>query len=170
MDRLTALLGVVRAFALVGRSRATHHRQANPTLRPYGPHPKARHPAELTAAERAAILEVLTSDGYADLSVAQVWAREFDAGRYYCSQRTMHRILAAHRMNGERRRHATHPPRKIPELVTTRQNDVWSSRGYHENAGPDQGHLVPRSRRHRHLLPLRRGLVHRDRRRRRTSR
>ncbi len=30
VDRLTALLGVVRAFALVGRSRATHHRQANP--------------------------------------------------------------------------------------------------------------------------------------------
>ncbi|MFT0662179.1 hypothetical protein ACMHYS_30065, partial [Rhodococcus erythropolis] len=54
------------------------HSSANPTLRPYGPHPKARHPAELTAAERAAILEVLTSDGYADLSVAQVWARELD--------------------------------------------------------------------------------------------
>ncbi|MDV8015886.1 hypothetical protein ACMHYT_29765, partial [Rhodococcus qingshengii] len=33
VDRLTALLGVVRAFALVGRSRATHHRQANPRNR-----------------------------------------------------------------------------------------------------------------------------------------
>lgn len=61
-QQLTALLGVVRACALVGRSRATHHRQANPTPRPYGPHPKARHPAELTAAERAAVLGVLTSE------------------------------------------------------------------------------------------------------------
>ena len=69
---------------------------------------------------------MLTSDAYADLSVAQVWARELDAGRYHCSQRTMHRILAAQAMNGERRRQATHPPRKIPELVATGPNDVWS--------------------------------------------
>lgn len=123
---LTALLGVVRACALVGRSRATHHRQANPKPRAFGPHPKARHPAELSSAERTAILEVLTSDKYVDLSVAQVWARELDAGRYYCSQRTMHRILAAQAMNGERRRQATHPPRTIPELVATGPNEVWS--------------------------------------------
>ena len=123
---LTSLLGVVRACALVGRSRATHHRHANPKPRALGPHPKARHPAELSAAERSAMLEVLTSEGYADLSVAQVWARELDAGRYHCSQRTMHRILAAAAMNGERRRQATHPPRKIPELVATAANDVWS--------------------------------------------
>lgn len=125
VELLTALLGVVRACALVGRSRATHHRQANPKPRSYGPHPKARHPAELTAAERAAILGVLTSEAYADLSVAQVWARELDAGWYHCSQRTMNRILAA-AMNGERRRQATHPPRAIPELVSTGPNDVWS--------------------------------------------
>ena len=123
---LTALLGVVRACALVGRSRATHHRQANPKPRAYGPHPKARHPAELSDPDRAAVLGVLTSDAYADLSVAQVWARELDAGRYHCSQRTMHRILAAQAMNGERRRQATHPPRKIPELVATAAKDVWS--------------------------------------------
>lgn len=126
VELLSALLGVVRACALVGRSRATHHRHANPKPRSYGPHPKARHPAELSPAERAAILAVLTSDAYADLSVAQVWARELDAGRYHCSQRTMHRILAAQAMNGERRRQATHPPRKIPELVATGPNDVWS--------------------------------------------
>lgn len=126
VDLLTALLGVVASCALVGRSRATHHRQANPTPRPYGPHPKARHPAELSAAERTAVLGVLTSEAYADLSVAQVWARELDAGRYHCSQRTMHRILAAAAMNGERRRQATHSPKAIPELVATSANDVWS--------------------------------------------
>ena len=126
VEGLTALLGVVWACALVGRSRATHHRQANPKPRQYGPHPKARHPAELSAAERTAVLGVLTSDTYADLSVAQVWARELDAGRYHCSQRTMHRILAAHAMNGERRRQATHPPKAIPELVATSANYVWS--------------------------------------------
>lgn len=123
---LTELLGVVWACALVGRSRATHHRQANPKPRMFGPHPKAQHPAELTGAERKAVLAVLNSEEYADLSVAQVWARELDEGRYYCSQRTMHRVLAAAGQSGERRRQATHPPRTIPELVATAANDVWS--------------------------------------------
>lgn len=123
---LTVLVGVVWACALVGRSRATHHRQAHPKPRPLGPYPKACHPAELSPGERAEVLGVLTSDEYANLSVAQVWARELDAGRYYCSQRTMHRILAAQDMNGERRRQATHPPRIIPELVATAPNSVWS--------------------------------------------
>ena len=72
-------MGVVMACALVGRSRATHHRQANPKPKMYGPHPKAQHPAELTEAERAEILGVLTSPEYSDLSVAQVSARELDA-------------------------------------------------------------------------------------------
>ena len=46
------------------------------------------------------MLAVLTSPEYADMSVAQVWVRELDAGRYWCSQRTMHRLLAAAGMNG----------------------------------------------------------------------
>lgn len=69
---------------------------------------------------------MLSSNEYADLSVAQVWARELDEGRYYCSQRTMHRILAEAGQAGERRRQATHPARAVPELVATAPNDVWS--------------------------------------------
>lgn len=126
VEALTVLLGVVWACALVGRSRATHHRQTHPKPRQLGPHPKAQHPAELTPAERVQILDVVTSTEYANLSVAQIWACELDAGRYYCSQSTMHRILAAEKMNGERRRQATHPPRTIPELEATAANEVWS--------------------------------------------
>ena len=114
------------ACALVGRSRATHHRQANPPPRVHGPHPKPQHPAELTKTQREKVLQVLTSSEYVDLSVAQVWARELDAGRYYCSERTMHRILAAQKLGGERRRQATHPARVIPELIATAANEVWS--------------------------------------------
>lgn len=123
---LAVLIGVVLACALVGRSRATHYRQANPKPMIHGPHPKPQHPAQLSEAERAQVLAVLNREEYADLSVAQVWAIELDAGRYYCSQRTMHRILAEHRQSGERRRQATHPPRVIPELVATAPNEVWS--------------------------------------------
>lgn len=92
----------------------------------HGPWPKPCHPAELSVQERDQILMVLNSEEYADLAVAQVWARELDEGRYWCSQSTMYRILAEAGLSGERRRQATHPPRVIPELVATSSNIVWS--------------------------------------------
>lgn len=126
VDELTPLVGVARACRLVGRSRATHHRHANPRPRVQGPRPKQYQPAELTPAERERVLAVLNSDKYANLAVAQVWAMELDEGRYYCSARTMYRVLAAAAMNRERRRQATHPPRVVPELVATGVGEVWS--------------------------------------------
>ncbi|QAY62804.1 IS3 family transposase [Xylanimonas allomyrinae] len=126
VDELAPLVGVVRACALVGRSRATHHRHANPKPRMHGPRLKQYQPAELTPAERDRVLAVLNSDRYANLAVAQVWAMELDEGRYYCSARTMYRILSAAAMNRERRRQATHPPRVVPELVATGVGEVWS--------------------------------------------
>ena len=126
VDELAPHSGLGKACELVGRSRATHHRQAHPKPRVVGPHPKPRHPAELSPAEREQVLGVLNSPFYADSSVAQVWACELDEGRYWCSQRTMYRILAAAGQGGERRRQATHPPRAIPELVAEAVNVVWS--------------------------------------------
>ena len=110
----------------MGRSRATHHRQANPGLRVHGPWPKSRHPAELSPTERAGVLAMLNRPGYANLSPTQVYARELDEGRYWCSLRTMYRVLKDAGMGGERRRQATHPPRAIPELMATKPLDVWS--------------------------------------------
>jgi putative transposase len=126
VEDLTGLVGVVQACRLVGRSRATHHRHAHPKPRVHGPRRRPVHPAELSTVEREEILALLNSDAYANSSVTQAWARELDEGRYWCSARTMYRILAAAGMGGERRRQATHPPRTIPELVATCANAVWS--------------------------------------------
>jgi putative transposase len=126
VNELTGMVGVVTACRLVGRSRATHHRQAHPKPPVHGPRRRAQHPAELTSDERERVLGLFSSEAYADLSVNQVWARELDEGRYWCSARTMYRILAAADMAGDRRRQATHPPRAIPELVATCPNAVWS--------------------------------------------
>lgn len=124
---LTGLVGVVAASALAGLSRATHHRIVNPKPRVHGPREAPRpHPAALSSAERAEVLAVLDSDQYANVSVAQVHARELDEGRYWCSPRTMYRILEDAGQSGERRRQATHPPRTIPELVAHAPGDVWS--------------------------------------------
>lgn len=121
---LTPHVGVVDACRLVGRSRATHHRHANPKPAVLGPRRRAVHPAELSTGEREQVVALFASDAYADMSVNQVWARELDEGRYWCSARTMYRILAAAGMSGERRRQATHPPRAIPELVATAPGQV----------------------------------------------
>src|SRR5699024_9534635 len=93
---------------------------------------------KLTEAERAHVLTVLTSQEFADKSVAQAWARLLDEGTYLCSMSTMHRILREHDMAGERRRQATHPARKRPELVATGPGQVWSW-DITKLRGPDRG-------------------------------
>jgi putative transposase len=120
-------VGIERACTLVGRVRATHYRTLTPPPRVLGPRLiPAPHPASLDDAEQARIIALLTSAEYQDLAVPQVWARELDQGRYYASQRTMYRLLTAHHMSGDRRRQATHPAKKIPELIATTPHCVWS--------------------------------------------
>ena len=126
VDDLAQQVGIARACALLGRSRAGHYR----SLRPAAPAPQRRpRPAPcnaLTTAERARVLGVLTSDRFVDKSVAQTWATLLDEGTYLCSMSTMHRILRANHAAGERRSQATRPPRVVPELVATRPGQVWS--------------------------------------------
>ena len=104
---------------MLGKSRATLHRQRNPApaaeKAPGGP--RAPHPAALTAAEQAALLAVLDSERFADKSPAQVWAILLDEGLYLASVRTMYRVLTLAEQVRERRAQAQHPPRVRPELV-----------------------------------------------------
>ncbi|WP_200261522.1 hypothetical protein [Streptomyces sp. HSG2] len=74
-------LGVTAACRLTGRSRATHYRRLQPPP-PRRPRSPRVQPAALTAEERAAVLELMNRDEYAELPPAQIWARELDAGRY----------------------------------------------------------------------------------------
>jgi putative transposase len=80
----------------------------------------------LSGEERQTVLDVLHEERFVDLPPAQVWARLMDEGRYLCSIRTMHRILAAADEAKERRAVRRHPDYPVPELVATRPNEVWS--------------------------------------------
>jgi putative transposase len=131
------LWGTTRACKLTGRSRATHYRRINPPPRK-PPTPRGPSPIALSVAERRAVLELLNRKEYADLAPAQVWARELDAGRYWCSESTMYRILREHGQVGERRAQATHPARKKPELMADAPNRVWSW-DITKLKGPDRG-------------------------------
>ena len=69
---------------------ASHYRNVRPPIQ--GPRPRRPPgPQALTPAEQAAVLQVINSTGYLDLSVGQVWARELDEGRYWCSMSSMYR-------------------------------------------------------------------------------
>ena len=118
-----------KACELLGKSRATLHRQRNPKPAPEKGRPpalRAAHPAALTGAERAAVLAALDSERFADKSPAQAWAVLLDEGCYLCSIRTMYRILDGAGQVRERRAQASHPPRVRPELVATGPDQVWT--------------------------------------------
>lgn len=118
-------LGVKKACSLLGVARATHYRGRAPkgeSAPPSRPSP----PNALSELERQSVLELLHEPEHCDLAVAQVWARTLDEGTYLCSQSTMHRILRAAGESKERRAQRTHPAKKIPELVATKPNEIWS--------------------------------------------
>jgi len=72
------------------------------------------------------VLEVLHQERFWDQAPASVWATLLDEGSYLCSVSTMYRLLRERGETGDRRRHATHPPRVKPELAATKPNQVWS--------------------------------------------
>lgn len=127
LDKLSHLVGRVRACAALGLSRATwyrHHRKSPPPAKPK--RERKRHPRALSEAEEAEVLAVLRSAEFVDMAPAEIYAVLLDRGTYLCSQATMYRILRRHGEVRERRRQATHPPRKKPELIATAPNRVWS--------------------------------------------
>lgn len=87
----------------------------------HGPRPARVVPDNgqvLSQVERAAVLTLINSPTYADLSIGQIWARELDEGRYWCSAPSMYRIARATGQSRERRRLATHPATVKPALQT----------------------------------------------------
>jgi putative transposase len=124
---LAPIVGVRRACAAAGEAQARwyrRHRQSPPAPRPT--RAPARQPRALSDAERAELRAVLNSPDHVDEAPATVYAKLLDAGIYRGSISTMYRVLREHGEVGERRRHATHPATKKPELLATEPNQCWS--------------------------------------------
>jgi len=84
-------------------------------------------PLALSVDERQAVIDVLHSERFSDHAPYQVYAALLDEGQYYCSIRTMYRILTtAHGSVKERRKHVQRPHYQKPELLATAPNQVWS--------------------------------------------
>jgi putative transposase len=80
----------------------------------------------LSNAERERVVEVLSSERFVDRSPAEVFATLLDEKKYFCSERTMYRVLAECQPVRERRNQLQHPHYVKPELLATAPNQVWS--------------------------------------------
>ena len=99
---LAAQVGVAPACQALGVSRATFYRRQRST--PGHQQPRPTPARALCEAEREQILDVLAGPRYfVNRAPAEVVATLLDKGHYLCSERTMHRILAADQPVRERR-------------------------------------------------------------------
>ncbi|MFH1635597.1 MAG: IS3 family transposase [Chloroflexota bacterium] len=84
-------------------------------------------PLSLCPEERQTVIEILHCQRFLDDTPYQIYAALLDEGQYYCSIRTMYRILTAeHGWVKERRNHVQRPNYTKPELLATAPNQVWS--------------------------------------------
>ena len=126
--QLEPQIGVAAACAVLQVNRAQIYRDRARPLPPQecAKTPRPRPPLAFSEGERQELLQILDSERFADMAPASIYATLLDEGRYHGSVRTMYRLLAQENQGGERRRQRTHPTYEKPELLATRENEVWS--------------------------------------------
>ena len=123
-QELAALVGVAPACAALGLPRASFYRNLTP---PPGPAPARPRPVRgLAKSEQEAVLAHLYSPRFRDHAPIEICATLLDEGQYYCSARTMYRLLAQEGQTQERRNQLVHPVYQKPELLASAPNQLWS--------------------------------------------
>ena len=124
---LAPVIGRRAACGAVGEAQARwyrRHRQSPPP--PMPERVPTRQPRALSEVERKLLRRVLNSHEHVDEAPATVYAKLLDQGVYLGSVSTMYRALREHDEVRERRRQATHPAAKKPELLAAKPNEVYS--------------------------------------------
>lgn len=124
---LRHFVGVRQACKAVGEAQARWYRRHRLSPLPLRPERrKGIQPRALSEEERAELRSTLNSEEHVDEAPATVYAKLLDSGVYLASVSTMYRVLRTFDEVRERRRQATHPAAKKPELIATEPNRVWS--------------------------------------------
>lgn len=118
-------LSLSRMCDALSYPRASYHRDRKQPSKATGIPGAKVSPRKLTAVEETIVLEVLNSPRFCDMAPAEIYATLLDEGRYYCSARTMYRILARHEQSVQRRQRNPRNYTK-PELLATKPNELWS--------------------------------------------
>jgi putative transposase len=121
---LSVHVGIKQSCEAFGIVRSTFYRLQAQYSKEKGKRPSP--PRSLSLEERQGVLDILHSERFMDKTPQEIYAILLDEGQYYCSVRTMYRILDAHKEVKERRNQRTHPVYAKPELLATNPNQVWS--------------------------------------------
>ena len=126
VTELATAVGTRAACRALFAPRASHYRQKyaliNPAVRRLRPSP----PRALTPAEGETVLAHLHGERFQDRSPAAVYATLLDEEEYFCSIRSMYRLLKQKGESRERRDQLTHPSYQKAELLATAPNQLWS--------------------------------------------
>lgn len=107
----------------LGVARSSYYRVSRPKLKSrIMKKPSAR---KLTEDEENKILAIVNSDRFCDMAPGEIFFTLLDEGLYYCSERTIYRILERNRQNIQRRQ-KTAGNYSRPELLSTKPNQLWS--------------------------------------------
>lgn len=86
----------------------------------------SHQPRALREEERQQVLETLTGKTYCNQPPAEMYYDLLNQDEYLCSISTMHRILRAERLQGERRQQRPAQSNAIPRLKASHPNEVWT--------------------------------------------
>ncbi len=126
-EQLGTTVGLNSACAALGVNRAAlYRRRTRQAGAPRDETLRAPPPLKLSAQERQTVIDLLHSERFVDASPHTIQATLLDEGRYYCSTRTMYRILAQEGELKERRAVRRQPQYAKPELLATGPNQLWS--------------------------------------------
>lgn len=87
---------------------------------------QAPQPRALSAVEKQEVKNTLVSDKYCNQPPTQVYYDLLAHGVHLCSISTMHRILRADSLSGERRNQRPPQSHAVPRLKASAPNDVWT--------------------------------------------
>jgi putative transposase len=127
VEQLSATVGLKSACAALAVNRAAlYRRRTRQVVTPRDGTSRLPPPLKLSTQERQTVVDLLHSERFVDASPHTVQAMLLDEGRYYCSTRTMYRILAEEGELKERRAVRRHTQYAKPELLATEPNQLWS--------------------------------------------
>lgn len=115
---------------VLGIAKSTYYRRSssgNPSLREKvkSSFKKKSSPRKLSQEEENKILSIVNSEQFCDMAPGEIFYRLLDEGLYYCSERTIYRILERNRQSIQRRQKAAGNYSR-PELLATKPNQLWS--------------------------------------------
>lgn len=142
-EQLAESQGVAVACAALGVPRSSLYEVRAQAAKPADPEPqpvtRPAPPRALSQAEKERVRDLLNSERFEDAAPREVYAELLDEDQqYFCSWRTMYRVLAVYHEVRERRNQLRHPAYKKPELLATGPNQVYSW-DITKLRGPSQG-------------------------------